>query len=465
MMAQTMTETPSKAHLEKDLVVLERGRKTGDRSSKGVVVAEIGKHIQFVPDILDTFDVKGFAAKHYDLMVLAAAIEFADRRWKRPAAWLRNLHVTISVIDYDSWSRPEVQSTLRSAMNFLTGDNWRFTFVKATNGSPIGSQQIPLLFDQAKTFAIAYSNGLDSRAVSALSGSPEEALCIRVAGTKQRRMEGDSYFTQIPFKVKGFESRESSFRSRGFQFAAIATIASHLSNVARIVVPESGQGALGPALVPLYNIYTDYRNFPTFFRKIERFTRALLGCSIKFEQPRLWSTKGETMAAFLALPGKKQQHLVKTRSCWQTRRVVNADRRRQCGLCAACLLRRMSLFAAEVVEPQHTYVVADLSATEVGAALSNISADADRDIMIEYGSVGARHLQHLADMADLPDAALRPFASQIAAATGEAYEQTVRNLRMMLMTHAKEWRSFMSAQGDESFLKSWMDGGRHDRFK
>lgn len=125
----------------------------------------------------------------------------------------------------------------------------------------------------------------------------------------------------------------------------------------------------------------------------------------------------------------------------------------------------MSLFAAEVVEPQDTYVVADLSATEVGAALSNISADADRDIMIEYGSVGARHLQHLADMADLPDAALRPFASQIAAATGEAYEQTVRNLRMMLMTHAKEWRSFMSAQGDESFLKSWMDGGRHDRFK
>ncbi|MDV4153852.1 MULTISPECIES: 7-cyano-7-deazaguanine synthase [Rhizobium] len=464
-MDQTKTETPSDAHQEKHLLAVEKGRVGGNPVSKNAMVAEIGKHIQFIPDILDTFDVKGFAAKHYDLMVLAAAIEFADRRWRRPTSWLRNLHVTIPVIDYASWSRLEVQSTLRSAMNFLTGDNWRFTFVKATNGSPIGSRQIPLLFDQAKTFAIAYSNGLDSRAVSALSGAPAEALCIRVAGTKQRRMDGDSYFTQIPFRVKGFKGKESSFRSRGFQFAAIATIASHLSNITRIVVPESGQGALGPVLVPLYNIYTDYRNFPAFFRKMERFTQALLGCSINFEQPRLWSTKGETMTAFLDLPGKKKQHLVNTRSCWQTRRIVNTDRRRQCGLCAACLLRRMSLYAAEVAEPKDTYVVADLTAAEVGVALSAITAEADRDIMIEYGSVGARHLQHLAEMAELPDAAMRPFASQIAAATGEAYEQTLRNLRMMLMTHAKEWRTFLSAQGDESFLKSWMDGGRHDRSK
>lgn len=464
-MMDQMTETGPDVHQEKHLLALEKGQRAGGPTSQNLVFAEIGKHIRFVPDILDTFDVKGFAAKHYDLMVVAAAIEFADRRWKRPTSWLRKLHITVPVIDDDSWSRPEVQSSLRSAMNFLTGDSWQFTFVKATDNSPIGSRQMPLVFDQAKTFAIAYSNGLDSRAVSALSGAPAEALCIRVAGTKQRRMDGDSYFTQIPFRVKGFKGKESSFRSRGFQFAAIATIASHLSNITRIVVPESGQGALGPVLVPLYNIYTDYRNFPTFFRKMERFTRALLGTNIRFEQPRLWSTKGETLTAFLGLPGKKKEYLVHTRSCWQTRRIVNAERRRQCGLCAACLLRRMSLYAAEVVEPEDTYVIADLAVVEIEAALSKIAADADRDIMIEYGSVGARHLQHLAEMAELPDTALRPFASQIAAATGEAYEQTLRNLRLMLMTHAKEWRAFLSAQGDGSFLKSWLDGGRHDRFK
>ncbi|MBB4123636.1 hypothetical protein GGR30_003584 [Martelella radicis] len=460
-----MTDAASDALEEKHLVTLEKGKRSHGPTSQNLVFAEIGKHILFVPDILDSFHVEGFTAKHYDLMVVAAAIEFADRRWSRPSSWLRRLHVTVPVIDHDAWSRSEVQTTLRSAINFLTGDSWQFNFVKATDRSPIGSRQMPLVFDQTKTFAIAYSNGLDSRAVSALSGSPAEALCIRVASTKQRRLDGDSYFTQIPFRVKGFKGKESSFRSRGFQFAAIATIASHLSNITRIVVPESGQGALGPVLVPLYNIYTDYRNFPTFFRKMERFTRALLGTSIKFEQPRLWSTKGETMTAFLGLPGKKKEFLVQTRSCWQTRRIVNAERRRQCGLCAACLLRRMSLYAAEVTEPKDTYVIADLAAAEIEAALSKIADDADRNIMIEYGSVGTRHFQHLAEMAELPDTALRPFASQIAAATGEPYEQTLRNLRLMLMTHAKEWRAFLSAQGDGSFLRSWLDGGRHDRFK
>ena len=464
-MVLTMTDAHTETHSEKHLLVVEKGNPARVRSANNIVVAEIGKHIQFDPDVLDTFDVKGFAPIHYDLMILAAAIEFADRRWRRPAGWLRNISVEIPVIDFECWSKPVVQATLRSTMNFLTGDNWRFSFIKASGCSPIGSKQMPLFFEQEKKFAIAYSNGLDSRAVSALSGSREEALCVRVAATKQRRVEGESYFTQIPFKVKGFEGRESSFRSRGFQFATMASIVAQLSKVSRIVVPESGQGALGPVLVPLYNIYTDYRNYPTFFRKMERFARALLGCSIKFEQPRLWSTKGQTMSAFLALPGKADKHLTTTRSCWQTRRVVNADRRRQCGLCAACLLRRMSLHAAGVLEADDTYVVSDLSASEVSHAFKGIAAQADQEIMIEYGSVGARHFQHLADLADLPDAALRPFASQIAAAIGETFDVTLRNLRMMLMMHASEWQAFMSAQGDKSFLKDWLDGGRHDRFK
>ncbi len=32
-------------------------------------------------------------------------------------------------------------------------------------------------------------------------------------------------------------------------------------------------------------------------------------------------------------------------------------------------------------------------------------------------------------------------------------------------THAVEWRAFLSAQGEQSFLKSWMDGGRYGRFE
>ncbi|WP_197706356.1 hypothetical protein [Magnetospirillum sp. 15-1] len=85
--------------------------------------------------------------------------------------------------------------------------------------------------------------------------------------------------------------------------------------------------------------------------------------------------------------------------------------------------------------------------------------------MVEYGSVGMRHLQHLADMANLPDNKFRVYVSEIAAATGATHQETLKNLRMLLRTHAEEWGVFLSAQGKESFLKNWMDGGRYGRFE
>jgi hypothetical protein len=198
---------------------------------------------------------------------------------------------------------------------------------------------------------------------------------------------------------------------------------------------------------------------------MERFITALLGYRGKFEQPRLWSTKGQTLRAFLEIPGKTERHLTSTHSCWQSRRVVNVGGRKQCGLCAACLLRRVSLHAAGVNEARDAYVVSDLAATDASGALSVIPLKADRDIMVEYGSVGARHLQHLAELAGLPDDALHVHASQIGAAIGESTEETLTKLRTMLGTHAVEWRAFLSAQGEQSFLKSWMDGGRYGRFE
>ena len=448
----------------KRLYVIEKDQELDCTCAKDAVTAMVGREITFNATVLDSFDVKGFQRVHYDLMVLCAAIEFADRRWKRPQGWSRNLHVTVPVIDLRSWQKREVLESLHSVLRHLTCDDWKLAFVQAKKPSPVGEHQGALSFPNTKTFAIAYSDGLDSRAVAALSGDRDEALCIRVAKHRQRRKTGDSHFTQIPFKVHGHRSSESSFRSRGFQFAAVTAIAAHLSNLTRIAAPESGQSALGPVMLPLHNIYPDYRNHPTFFRKMERFIKALLSHRVHYEQPRLWYTKGQTLQAFLDLPGKLEHDLTSTRSCWQNRRIVNSGgSKKHCGLCAACLLRRQSLHTVAVTEMPDTYVVSDLSATNVTEALSVIPRTADRNIMAEYGSVGARHLQHLADMAILPDDKLRVHVSEIAAATGAPLQETLKNLRTLLVTHAEEWCAFLAAQGEQSFLKSWMEGGRYGR--
>lgn len=445
----------------KKLIVDDSPTRAGSNSSGDGTEITVGQHIKFDARVLDIFDVEGCRAVHYDLLLICAAVEFADRRWARPQSWSRTFQLNVPVSDVAAWDRREARQALQGALRYLTGDQWEFTFRKAFSPAPLGQRGLPLDFAQSKTFAVPYSEGLDSRAVSALSGPEKEALCVRVANTPQRRKIGDLYFSQIPFKVIGHDSGESSFRSRGFQFAAVTAIAAQLSGVSKIVVPESGQGALGPAMLPLYGIHADYRNHPSFFRRMERFLTVILDMEVFFEQPRLWSTKGNTLRDFLALSGKTPFDLIATRSCWQSRWVVNVvGGRKQCGLCAACLLRRASMLAAQITEPENAYVIKDLGTSKIDDALSLIKIRNQRDVMIEYGSVGARHFDQLAQLSRQPDTKLRVYASEISTALDRPYSDTLADMREMLTEHASEWGAFLSHVGQNSFLRSWLDGGR-----
>src|SRR3546814_7406674 len=60
----------------------------------------------------------------------------------------------------------------------------------------IGERQIPLGFANSKKFAVPYSEGLDSRAVSALSGTEDDALCVRVSNNRQKRRPGENFFNR-----------------------------------------------------------------------------------------------------------------------------------------------------------------------------------------------------------------------------------------------------------------------------
>ena len=106
---------------------------------------------------------------------------------------------------------------------------------------------------------------------------------------------------------------------------------------------ESGQGAIRPVLVISGHGYPDFRNHPLLARKMETFIEALFDQKVHFDIPRLWHTKAETIRDFLEAGGNKEE-LLSTRSCWRDQRHVSVmGKRRQCGICGACLLRRMSL--------------------------------------------------------------------------------------------------------------------------
>ena len=448
------------------LYVVEEGSRSKHKREDNETLAEIGREIRFDPSILDTYAFDGWKAVHRDLLLVCAAVEFADHHFARSVKqWSRPFHVIVPVLELEAWQQLEVHGFLCDALRHLTGDDWRFSFVRAEEHAVIEHRQRPLLFDKKKQFAIAYSDGLDSRCVAGLLDKDGIALRVRLSSCKDKKNKRDYPFDVIPFQVKLTGSRESGLRSRGFKFAAITAIAADICSLSDIVVPESGQGALGPVILPLHNIYPDYRNYPTFFRKMERFITTLLGCAVTYKQPRLWYTKGQTISAFLAqLPEKNPKSVLDTRSCWQQRMNVRGNGEvRQCGLCAACLLRRMSMHAAGVEEPTSVYTFSDLTAPHYSKAILEFDGKWEKDQMVQYGSVGVRHLQQLADLAEEPDTKLRRYVFEIARATDTPELQTMDNLKELLLRHATEWRGFINAQGENSFLKDWMKGSRYGR--
>lgn len=449
-------------HYGLTLFVTNMGRRL-ENIAASTTIAEIGRHISFDPSALDTYHYDGWKPVHHDLLVICAAVEFADRRCaRRIGRWSRRFNITVPVEDPEAWQEPGVQMRLRDALRQLTGDEWHFTFVRGDGFAVNGGFQRRLPFESNKQFAIAYSNGLDSRCVSGLYEKNGAAIRVRLTKTRDRVKKGERAFDLIPFRVDPEPSPESSVRSRGFKFAAITAIAAHISGLERIIVPESGQGALGPVLLRLHNIYPDYRNHPVFLQKMERFVKALLGHSVSYHQPRIWNTKGQTISAFLAEPGNARDSILDTRSCWQQRwNARTGGKLRQCGLCAACLLRRMSMHAAGIDEPNESYAIADLAAARYADALPKSNRLRLSGTMVDYASVGARHLAHLAEMAELPDARLRRDAYEIARATNAHELDVLANLRQLLVHHREEWQAFLSAQGKKSFINRWIEGGRH----
>ncbi|MDO9001884.1 MAG: 7-cyano-7-deazaguanine synthase [Aquabacterium sp.] len=310
---------------------------------------------------------------------------------------------------------------------------------------------------------MAYSDGMDSQAVAALEGKKLNGRVVRVRiGTSERdisRQERKEMpFHAVPYKVKiAKKDGESSARSRGFKFSLISAMAGYLIDVPVAIVPESGQGALAPVLLPVGHGYEDYRNHPAFTAQMERFVYSLLGYRFKYQFPRLWMTKGETLKEFVDnCEGGSKWH--KTRSCWQTSRQIGFNgTRRQCGICAACILRRLSVHAAGLKEATDVYVWESLRTKtwEAGAAKN---FDLFTNALHQYSVAGVLHFEHLAGLQGRSDYQLTSRLSnfELAQSLGESPVSVSQKLDRLLRQHAKEWSAFTKDLGPRSFVRQWI---------
>jgi 7-cyano-7-deazaguanine synthase in queuosine biosynthesis len=437
----------------------------GARRRKGMVPCRLGQNIDFDLEALESFSSIKWQTTVYDALVLAAVVEFCDRSLSRSTMnWGRNFSVHIPVHDPDKWSDKTVIRALVEALNLLTGDDWHFEF-RARKAPAEPPPQNRMRFPSNAEAVIAYSDGMDSCAVAGLESKRLGRRLVRVrVGSKQRDVSKRERlripFTALPYSVKLDNGRnaEKSGRGRGFKFSVVSTIAAYLIDTPSVIVPESGQGALAPVLLPVGQGYEDYRGYPVFTALMARFFNALLGYQIQYRFPRLWTTKGETLREFVDDCGS-DAHWAMTRSCWQqSRQVAVPGERRQCGVCAACMLRRLSVHAAGLNEPPETYVWESLKAAtwETGAAKN--FARFTRALR-EYSIAGVLHFEHFASLHESLQYELikRRRTNELARSLSEPPAAVTQSLDRLIQQHANEWSAFINDLGPGSFVRQWID--------
>src|SRR5581483_11187147 len=251
---------------------------SGIRTPKGWVRCELDGNIAFSTRSLESYFFAAWDAAAYDALLVAAAVEYADKAQRRRAHyWPRQFHLSVPVHDVARWDNGRVHAALVDALNFLTGDSWELAFYPRRRSAAVPQQGL-LSLDRAVEAVIPFSNGLDSRAVAALvsrsinGGLVRVRLGSRLADAENLARERHA-FTAVPFDVTANKGVfvESTVRSRGFKFALVSGIAAYLARAREVIVPESGQGALGPSLVTVGQAYEDYRSHPLFTGRMEKF--------------------------------------------------------------------------------------------------------------------------------------------------------------------------------------------------
>lgn len=436
----------------------------GCHRRSGAIACRLGHNIGFDIAALDSFSSIKWQPIVYDALVVAAAVEFCDRSLARSAMnWGRRFFVYIPVHDSGRWSDKSVSRALVEALNLLTGDDWHFEF-RARRAPVPPPAQCRMAFPSNAEAVIAFSDGMDSRAVDGLERNRLGQRLVRVrVGSKQHdislKERRRAPFAAIPYTVVLDDGRnaENSARSRGFKFSVVSAVAAYLIDAPSAIVPESGQGALAPAFLPVGQGYEDYRSHPVFTVLMERFIFVLLGHRIHYSFPRLWMTKAETLREFVDNCADGAQW-AKTRSCWQqSRQVAVSGTRRQCGICAACILRRLSVHAAGLEEPIENYVWESLRT-------STWEAGASKDFkyltpaLREYAIAGVLHFEHLALFNNSMEYELfkRRNTSELARCLRLSPQVVAQRLDRLLRQHASEWEAFTNDLGQGSFVRKWI---------
>ena len=328
-----------------------------------------------------TFSKRFCAAdyKHFEFFYFTLIVYAIDRMASRVEAidnWTRSFDVTIPVRSPDCWN--QASTLISDAVSFLTGDNWKVSFVgqqfelgrTSRQALRLRRSRIRKQFGEFSPKVVSLlSGGLDSLVgvIDWLEENPDESIFLvghydspgpksqqeSLFNVLSRNYRNRCQLISLRAKVNNYSitsghELDQNLRARSLVFLGLGILcASQFCETIPLLIPENGAIALNVPLTPARRGSLSTRTcHPFFLQSVKRIAESL-DIQTPISNPLSVKTKGECVtechnldvlrkAAPISVSCAKAGHRV----TWENR---GAD---ACGRCIPCIFRRAALHKA-----------------------------------------------------------------------------------------------------------------------
>jgi 7-cyano-7-deazaguanine synthase in queuosine biosynthesis len=318
-----------------------------------------------------------------DLIEIATYVYCADQASSRGGKaqvgmggdWRRNFHFVIPVRDADHWNDTRVVEPLRDTLSFLSEDDYKFEFEKATRPTSL-EKYLELSGDDDAAFkadeVVLFSGGLDSLggAVEELFTSVQRVALVShrssskifdhqkqlVAELKQRFPKRMMHIPVQVTRQDPLRVQEYTQRTRSFLYTALACVVARLFGKRQIRFFENGVVSINlPISDQIVGARATRTTHPLVLERFREFFGAAIGTPIEIDNPFIWKTKADVIRSIVERGcGPLLKHTV---SCTRTYDITKLHT--HCGCCSQCLDRRFAVLAANAAkyDPVEMYKV------------------------------------------------------------------------------------------------------------
>jgi hypothetical protein len=314
-----------------------------------------------------------------ELIRLAVLVYLVDRTAERPTrGWARELELVVPVLDPDRWTA--VTDRVNVMLEFLTGDDWDVSFVKAR--SPTNKKR-KVEIEPVERVTL-FSGGADSLCGLLVSLKADvvphlvsHSNWTIVSGAQRSLLDALKPIVAVPLSRDlvrlGRQKRqigsglkfplETTSRARSLLFIALG-LAAAAAREAELWVPENGFASLNlPLAQERRSALSTRTTHPRLLDELGQIAKAV-GVDVAIQTPFEEKTKGEIFAQVASDYGRTDAATMLSASHSCARSGANYSGFRpstHCGVCFGCLVRRAA-FAAAGLDDATVYIEESLRA-------------------------------------------------------------------------------------------------------